>query len=260
MIPCSETNILEIEKIQSQVAKFALGLPQSSPNFCAQTELGWKSFRQVLYEKQLKFYFRILYLNENRWVHQAVQDHLSGSWQSPYLAYIYSIRTQLGIFSAPSMPVVWKKKSNEHFLTSLNNLIVQLPWLKPLDSFSRLAYVSENRWSRTISEFRMGCEGLGNKQPRSGYNRKPFCPVCPQRHPNNGMHLIFSCSSLSKLRSETGISSFLTVCSVKSIQIDNAYTMFVNGLDTENKSVSRQTFLDRAKCMHDMRQLWLTKW
>ena len=262
VIPFSETHILEIERIQSQVAKFALGLPQSSPNVCAQTELGWKPFRQQLYERQLKFYFRILYLNENRWVHQALKDHLSGSWQSPYLAYIHTIRTRLGIFSASSLPIFWKKISFHHFIANVNKQILQLqlPWLQPLESFSRTAYVCESKWSRTISEFRLGCEGLGNKQPRTGYNRKQFCPVCPQRHPNNGMHLIFSCSSLSKLRAETGISSFITVCSIRNIPLDQAYSMFVNGLDSEKKLISRTAFLERAKCMHDMRQLWLTKW
>ena len=83
VIPFCETRITEIERIQSQVAKFALGLPLSSPNFCAQTELGWKSFRQLLYECQIKFYFRVLFLDKKRWVHQALLDHLSGSWASP---------------------------------------------------------------------------------------------------------------------------------------------------------------------------------
>ena len=187
---------------------------------------------------------------------------MSGSWQSPYLAYIHTIRTRLGIFSASSLPIFWKKISFQHFLADVNKQILQLqlPWIQPLESFSRTAYVCENKWSRTISEFRLGCEGLGNKQPRTGYNRKQFCPVCPQRHPNNGMHLIFSCSSLSKLRAETGISSFITVCSIRNIPLDQAYSMFVNGLDSEKKLISRTAFLERAKCMHDMRQLWLTKW
>ena len=61
-IPFCETRILELERIQSQIAKFALGLPSSSPNICAQTELGWKPVRQLLYEKQFKFYFQIFSL------------------------------------------------------------------------------------------------------------------------------------------------------------------------------------------------------
>ena len=40
MIPFCETRIYEIERIESQIAKFALGVPVSCPNICAQTELG----------------------------------------------------------------------------------------------------------------------------------------------------------------------------------------------------------------------------
>ena len=55
-IPFCDTNIEEIERVQSQVAKFALGVKVTTPNICAQTELGFKPFRQLLYENQLKFY------------------------------------------------------------------------------------------------------------------------------------------------------------------------------------------------------------
>ena len=260
VIPFCETRILEIERVQSQVAKFALGLPQSSPNFCAQTELGWKSFRQLLFERQLKFYFRVLYLKESRWVHQALLEHMSGAWHSPYLTYIHSIRAKLGIFSAPTVPSVWKQISNRHFLDSLNRMIVHLPWLQPLDRFQRLPYVCESKWSSVISEFRLGVEGLGNKNPRTGYNRKQFCPVCPQLQPNSGIHLLFSCSSLSRLRVDTGISSFLTACTVLGVSLDEAYQLFISGFDSKRKQISQESFRDRAKCMHDMRKLWLTKW
>ena len=260
IIPFSETHIIEIERVQSQVAKFALGLPQSSPNFCAQTELGWKSFRQLLFERQLKFYFRVLFLSKSRWVHQALLEHMSGSWHSPYMAYIYSLRTQLGIFSAHASPVTWKEISNSYFLASLNKSIVHLPWLQPLDCLERLLYVCESKWSSVISEFRLGVEGLGNKNPRTGYNRKPLCPVCPHPQPNSGIHLLFLCSSLSRLRADTGISSFMTACSVRGIALSEAYRLFITGFDSENKPVTLESFRERAKCMHDLRQHWLSKW
>ena len=53
MIPFSEE---EIERVQSQIAKYALGLPRSAANVCAQLDLSIKPFRQVLYEAQLKYY------------------------------------------------------------------------------------------------------------------------------------------------------------------------------------------------------------
>ena len=77
MIPFCETRIIEIERVQAQIAKFALGVTTTCPNICAQTELGLKPFRQLLYERQLKFYFRALYIHEDRWVHQAMLEHLS---------------------------------------------------------------------------------------------------------------------------------------------------------------------------------------
>ena len=86
MIIFSDTKIKEIERIQAQVAKFALGVPTSFSNVSSQSELGLKPFRQLLYERQLKFFFRLLYLPPDRWAHQALLDHLSGEWTSPYMS------------------------------------------------------------------------------------------------------------------------------------------------------------------------------
>ena len=118
----------------------------------------------------------------------------------------------------------------------------------------------ESKWSTVISEFRLGCEGLGNKQPRSGYNRKPLCPVCPQSVPNSGLHLLFMCSALSRLRVDSGISSFISACSIRGLSLEKTYHLFITGLNSGGVAVSRDVFFERAKCMHDMRQLWLTKW
>ena len=260
IIPFSETNILEVERIQSQIAKFALGLPISAPNYCAQTELGWKTFRQQLYEKQLKFYFRVLYLDEGRWAHQALLDHLSGSWASPYMVNICAIRSRLGIFSAPTLPMVWKNCSQEHFLASSNKLLSHNHVMKPMKGLARMPYVCESKWATIIAQFRLGCEGLGAKQPLRGLSRRPFCPVCPDQHRNTGVHLLFECSSLAALRAETGISSFRNSCIIKGLTIEQAYSLFINGLDLSHKNICRNDHHERGKCIDKMRSLWLTKW
>ena len=260
-IPFCETHIAEIERIQAQVAKFALGLPSSAPNFCAQTELGWKPFRQMLFERQIKFYFRVLFLDDSRWVHQALLDHLSGTWSSPYLTYISDVRSKLGIFSAPFQPVLWKRLSYKYFLSITNTKISPNWWLKPLEGFEKLHYVSESKWSTIISEFRLGCEGLGNKQPIKHHIRTQWCPVCPHLYqPNDGHHLLFVCSSLTVLRRATGIASFMTSCTLKNISSEVAYSLFISGLDCQENPISISAFYERARCMHDMRELWLSKW
>ena len=120
-------------------------------------------------------------------------------------------------------------------------------------------YVHPDKNARAIRYPAIKSPGLC-RRTRNGYDRKPYCPVCPQLHTNNGIHLLFLCSSLSKLRVETGISSFITACSVLGIALDEAYAMFITGYDTKKKTISRATFFERAKCMYDMRQLWLSKW
>ena len=93
VIQFTESNINIIERIQSQVAKIALSVPQNTSNVCAQTEMGMKPFRMRLYELQLGYYIRLLNLSRDRWVHKVLYDHLTGGWHSPYMAYISRITT-----------------------------------------------------------------------------------------------------------------------------------------------------------------------
>ena len=59
-VPFTETTIKKIESSQADVAKFAIRLPSNAPNLCAQSEFGLKYFRQVLYERQLMYYNRLI--------------------------------------------------------------------------------------------------------------------------------------------------------------------------------------------------------
>ena len=97
-IPFSEETAIEYgERVQSQLAKYILGLPQYAANFCAQTELGWKPFRQVLYDRQLCFYRRLLLLPVTQWANAAIREHLVGGWNSPYFSYISGVLDKIGV-------------------------------------------------------------------------------------------------------------------------------------------------------------------
>ena len=260
MIPFCETRIIEIERIQAQIAKFALGLSSTSPNICAQTELGLKPFRQLLYDRQLKFYFRALYIGKERWVHQALLEHLSGTWASPYLSYISNIRGMMKIYSPVPAPSALKTLTAEYFLAKTNLQLASYKWLLPITKLQRSYYVSENEMSTVISEFKLDCPGLGAKQPRLGYERKPICPVCPFQAPNSGIHMLLQFSSVSTLRNKSGIQSFLTQCLLKDLTLEECYSHFVNGLDSNGNPLSVKDYLERGMCMRDMRDAWLNKW
>ena len=259
-IPFCETRIVEIEKIQSQVAKFALGVSKTTNGTCAQSELGMKSFRQHLFERQLKFYLRILYLPASRWVHQALLEHLSGVWPSPYMNYIFSLRSRLCLLGIPKQFIDWKHQIYAHFLNVANVNISHLHCIKQLKTFVRQPYVCESEWSTVISEFKLENEGLGNKQPRNGRPRKPYCPVCPMKFENSGFHLLFCCSSLAKLRAESGISTFIMICAMKGVSLYETFVLYINGLSSEKKSIGKSAHLERGKAMFDMRKKWHSLW
>ena len=260
MIPFCETRITEIERIQAQIAKFALGVSLTCPNICAQSELGLKTFRQLLYECQLKFYFRALHIQEDRWVHQALLDHLSGDWHSPYILHISNIRGMMSMFDPVPAPSLMKNMSRDYFLAKINSNITSYPWLLPMKTFTRSAYVCESLSSQVISEFKLDCANLGNKQPRQGYQRQLTCPACPDNVPNTSMHMLLICSSISRLRHTTGIQSFMTQCQLNGVSFTDCFKFFVNGLTWQGKSVDKQAYLERGRIMKDMRDLWLSKW
>ena len=177
MIPFSETTIQAIERIQSQLAKRTLGLPQSTANVCAQTELGLKPFRMILYQHQLAFFIRVMNLPSDRWVKKVMLDHLNGAWVSPYMKYLASIRLKLGILVTPPSIKSSKALLNTWFLhqTNLELQRLSLPCLTPLSAYKRLGYVCENEGAATIAKFRLNNAGLGNRAPRPGRQRTTLC-------------------------------------------------------------------------------------
>ena len=208
----------------------------------------------------MKFYFRALYINEDRWVHHALLEHLSGNWSSPYLRHISNLRGLLHIHSAEPAPSILKGLINEHFLAQTNIVVSSMNWIQPILELTRQNYVCENEFSSVISQFKLDCAGLGDKKPRTGHCRKQFCPVCPINHPNTGLHLLLECGSLSDLRRKTGLSSFLEQCLMKNLSPSQCYSYFVGGMTSDGHQLSRLNYLQRGKAMRDMRDLWLSKW
>ena len=261
MMPFTDETVSAIERVQSGVAKFALGLPYGTPNFCAQTELGMKPFRQVLYERQLGFYLRVLFLHDSRWVKVALMDHLSGEWQSPYIAYITEVRSRLGMSSIPPSAALLKLAIKEWFLSDINNSVANSSLLLyPLDCLNRAHYVCEHEHASTFSQFRLGVAGLGNKAPRLGRHRQRYCPLCPTQALNCEYHLVCVCPAIHAKRAETGITSFINHCTVKGIPLVDVFKLFVMGLDSNGKLISRSDVLERGHALHDLKECWLGRW
>ena len=257
VIPFTETTIEAIERVQSKLAKIILGLGQYAPNVCAQTELGLKPFRQLLWQHQLKYYMRLIALPESRWVSRTIQDHLSGEWQSPYVAYIARVREQLGLYQMPPTEKILKLHMDEWFLGATNRRLssLSLPCVAPLVSWGRQPYVYENESCSYVAQFRMGCASLGNRAPiLEGYRMKR-CFLC------NGdldeLHIAFVCPALEKLRREcVSLSSFRHMGLWRSFTMGDIFVKFVNGLDWDGSSVERAVYAQRGMMLKTMKLGW----
>ena len=103
-IPFSLDAIQAVNRVQSQVGKIILGLPVRAPNLCAQTELGFRPFKFLLSEMQLKSYLRLLHLPDSRLASVALQEHTRGGWESPYYSYLFSVRSEVNLLNLPAVP------------------------------------------------------------------------------------------------------------------------------------------------------------
>ena len=178
---------------------------QSAPNVCAQTELGLKPFRLLMWKQQLGFYQRVLRLPKSRLVSMAMSDHLSGEWPSPYIAYITRIMEGIKIFDLLPIEHGVNIHLNEWALQETNwkILLLQLPCITRV--------LRDRPMFSTIAQFRLNCAGLGNKAPKVGRFRWEQSIICSASL--DEMHIAFSCPALAVHRNNhTSINFFWNQC------------------------------------------------
>ena len=150
LVPFSKTVIKEIERHQSAVGKFNLGLPPNAPNISTTTILGVRPFKELLYSAQLRYLVRLFKQDDRRWSKDAFMDHLEGGWPSPYIKFMGEIRYELGLPRWPHSNKEVQVALSCHFLQENNAEIerLSLPALEPLAKRARMEFVNESKESQ----------------------------------------------------------------------------------------------------------------
>ena len=258
VIPFSESTIQAIERIQSQLAKHALGVTQPTNNVCAQTELGLKPFRMLLYQRQLGFYVRVMNLPQGRWVRKVLLEHLTGDWNSPYIAYITKIRQELQLYSVPPTIHFLKLHLNLWFINWVNDVIsgAALPYVSPVQKFARARYVMEHDGCSTIVSYKFSNAGLGNRAPRPGRRRVSLCTLCSAHL--DELHVAFVCPVLEEFRHRsTDIATFTSFCRTRGILPRLSFKMYLAGLDWMGNLLPVKEFLMRGVILRSITKEWL---
>ena len=123
-------------------------------------------------------------------------------------------------------------------------------------------YVSDHSFLDTISQFRLSNAGLGNRCPRFAgvpYLRQTHCPLCGPTQLTEA-HVIFSCPSVEHFRSELELTMFRTICQNKGFSEMKTFTLFINGLNCDEKPVDLDDILARGLALDTLRGHWLALW
>lgn len=213
--------------------------------------MGFKFFKHYLYERQLKFFFRLMNQDKNRWSYLALMDHMSNPTESKYYKYICNIRTEMKI----GMPVTIKNLSldiTSYFLQTLNGKLneLSLQGVSNQESFIPAMHLSEHESAQYISKFRLGMAGLGNNIPRQGYPRVRQCTLCAGSQPNSEYHIFIKCNSLKEVRLQTGIQHYINKASIGGVSDADIFKNFLAGKETNGEdSVLNDVLKDRGNSL-----------
>ena len=259
-IPFSESKIIEIDRLQSQLAKSLLGLPISANNVCAQESLGWKSFLHLLAEKQIKFYYRLLHLPVTRWSHLALLDHMSGQWTSPYMASMFKLRERVGMLELPSSPSIVSLQLDFYFMNETNKRIssLDLPALQSISNYRGRRFLTEGIESAEISRFRYSVANIGCKAPLPGHPRLKYCVLCPSQVLVSEFHLL-RCPNMERIHADLGISSFFNVCQFSGVSLRDSFALYVNGYNPDGEQTDDCDLQSRGKALTEIVKHYVSK-
>ena len=218
-----------------------------------------KPFRMVLWQQQLSFYMRALRLPSSRWVNKVMQEHLEGSWRSPYMAYIAMVRSHVGLERFAPTAKYLKLHLNSWWISDVNSQLADLQsteFVDPVKGFKREVYVFEHAGCSALAQFRMGAAGLGNTAPRKGEQRQKVCKVCSGQLDER--HVALVCPGLENHREkETELSFFRNICRRKGMSEKETYRRLVNGYDWNGNKVPRSELAKLGGWLKSLKKCWL---
>ena len=241
----TEGNIEKLEREQSRWAKETLRLPVYCSNLAAQLLLGVPPVRQLLYRHQIKFYMRLNSLPDSRFAAQALREHESGGWVSPYLKNINNTLLKMDMIQRPHSNSVLEKEMKEYGeewlqrkmegVSSLSTAVKDMGGM-------RVRSAREGEGWCWVNRALMGACGVRINRRTGEWNSRCLADGVL----NSDIHSVVNCSKTRGVRRDTGVSMFFTSCHVKGISEETAYSHFIGGLDWEGNEITLSDYQERG--------------
>ena len=203
----------ELELRQKRIAAFVTGLPIDGGNSALWLESGLMPMGARYHIMSHRYFNRLMSLDLGL-LTKALLEHQGGVWSSSYKGLIQNI----------------VKSYELHYLTSKSSLakISELTWESLLEDKYRMkslrylslraekwelpGHIKDSKESKTLTKFRVGNAGLGNRAPIPGHGGNlKNCPLCMSVGivaPLNEQHLVLTCGQMSREQELGGINKY----------------------------------------------------
>ena len=191
IIPLTKESICEIERCNTVVGKFILGIPRSSANVSVYIDAGLRPIPAVIAEKVLLYASSIMSKPVSYWPKKAMIENLSMGSQSPYTRYLTNWKVDTSC----------ERLVPKHIRSSIrNSSIIDIldqqravctttfamvnpragPSFSKTSWFKPKSWVSDSGFSQIFASFRACNSGLGNRGPAKNGLFYKLCPLCAQ--------------------------------------------------------------------------------
>ena len=176
--------------------------------------------------------------------------------------HIY-FRAEVGLTEMPVLVKSLADSLDHHFLGVANKIISNLkenvPALQELKGWTNPVNVSENENFQWCMRFKYFNAPIGNREPRVGYVRRKFCPLCGVLSILNELHL-FMCSELKSVRATLCIETFINLCILYGDSEKQAFSKFVEGMSQTGQYLGIEEMISRGKQLSNLLDKFLELW
>ena len=213
VIKWEEKVIDKLEVCQFDMARWITGARKFCARVALLAELGWETIRMKIWKAKLKYYGRICFMEEERWVKCTIIDSAKEGWKCGWVKEMEFIREKLGGVNLVGVKnfVEWKKKcvkkindeSEEKWRKDRMSMSSMLHYKEQYKAGSRRkAYIDGSEEAKEFFRVKTGCAVL--KRGSQGYTQCRICNV-----PDNEIHRILYCVGGARSRQECGLSEII---------------------------------------------------
>lgn len=247
-IAFSKTTIDSLDREQAKWAKESLSLHQTCSNTAPQLLMGAPTFKELIYKQQLQYFMRLQELPGTRFAAQALVEHETGGWRSPYLLNIARIQEDLGMVQLPPSMDLLDEIVSSQCLVELNEKVAGLssiPIISTITDLQRARSAREGEAFWWINRAIMGCTGIRFSREVQAWRK-----VCPEDGKTaTDLHFVSECSGTSRIRNTTGMNMYFTSTRVSGLSTAQAYSNYVKGLNSAGEEVSIQDYVERGRTL-----------